>query len=140
MSAADIAHALGDARREGRGWRCRCPLHGGRSLILRDGDGGRLLAWCFGCCDSRDVLAELRRRGLLDGRTTDYAGASPQISQRGDVARTARALIIWREARPADGTIVERYLRRRGISLDALPTVLRFHPACPRPRGGLSGA
>ena len=32
MSAADIAHALGDARREGRGWRCRCPLHQGRSL------------------------------------------------------------------------------------------------------------
>jgi len=28
MTAADIAHALGDARREGRTWRCRCPLHG----------------------------------------------------------------------------------------------------------------
>ena len=27
MSAAEIAHALGDARREVRGWRCRCPLH-----------------------------------------------------------------------------------------------------------------
>ena len=32
VSAADIAVALGEARREGRGWRCRCPLHNGRSL------------------------------------------------------------------------------------------------------------
>jgi hypothetical protein len=27
-----VARALGDARREGR-WRCRCPPHGGRSLL-----------------------------------------------------------------------------------------------------------
>jgi hypothetical protein len=46
MSAADIAHALGDARREGRTWRCRYVLHGRRSLILCNGDGGRLLVWC----------------------------------------------------------------------------------------------
>jgi len=41
MTAAEIAAALGDARREGRAWRCRCPLQGGRSLVLRDGNGGR---------------------------------------------------------------------------------------------------
>ena len=101
MSAAEVAHALGDARREGRGWRCRCPLHQGRSLTLRDGDGGRLLAWCFGGCDSRDVFIELRRRGLLDGRTNGYWRPSLQTSQREDVARTARALAIWHQARPA---------------------------------------
>jgi len=39
MSAADIAVALGNARREGRGWRCRCPLHNGRSLTLHNGEG-----------------------------------------------------------------------------------------------------
>jgi hypothetical protein len=39
MTAAEIAAALGDARREGRAW--RCPLHSGRSLVLRDGNGGR---------------------------------------------------------------------------------------------------
>jgi len=129
MNAAQIAHALGDARRDGRGWRCRCPPHQGRSLTLRDGDGGRLLVWCFGGCDSRDVFIELRRRGSLDGRSTDYAGASPRTSQREDAARTARALAIWHEARPAVGTIVASYLGTRGISLDAWPAVLRFHPA-----------
>ena len=39
MSAAMIAAALGDPRREGRAWRCRCPLHGGHSLVLRDAAG-----------------------------------------------------------------------------------------------------
>lgn len=28
-----VARALGDARREGRTWRCRCPPHGGRDLL-----------------------------------------------------------------------------------------------------------
>ena len=46
MTAANIAAVLGDARPEGRAWRCRCPLHGWRSLTLRDGEqalcaGGR---------------------------------------------------------------------------------------------------
>src|SRR5262245_10351544 len=134
MSAATTAAALGDARREGRDWRCRCPLHNGRSLTLRDGDGGRVLMTCWAGCDRLDVLAELRRRGLLDGRTTDYAGASPRKSEREDAVRIVRALAIWREARPADGTIVQKYLRTRGILLDAWPPALRFHPACPRPR------
>src|SRR5215831_5443868 len=71
MSAAKIAQLLGNARREGRAWRCCCPLHNGRSLTLRDGDGGRLLVQCWGGCDRLDVLQELRRRGLLEGRTTD---------------------------------------------------------------------
>ena len=33
MNAAEIACALGDARRPGRVWRCLCPLHGGHSLL-----------------------------------------------------------------------------------------------------------
>src|SRR5262249_15597617 len=67
---------------------CRCPLHQGRSLTLRDSDGGRLLVWCFGGCDSRDVLAELRRRGLLDGRSTDYAGdLRPDGSGKADIPK-----------------------------------------------------
>src|SRR5262245_54647259 len=124
MSAATTAAALGDARREGRDWRCRCPLHNGRSLTLRDGDGGRVLMTCWAGCDRLDVLAELRRRGLLDGRTTDYAGASPRKSEREDAVRIVRALAIWREARPADGTIVQKYLRTRGICISESQIIL----------------
>ena len=34
MNAAEVAVALGKPRREGRHWRCLCPLHGGHSLIV----------------------------------------------------------------------------------------------------------
>jgi hypothetical protein len=50
MNAAAIAAALGDARREGCTWRCRCPLHGGRSLLLRDGAAGCVLVTCWDGC------------------------------------------------------------------------------------------
>jgi hypothetical protein len=137
--AAEIAAALGDARREGRAWRCRCPLHGGRSLILRDGDAGRVLATCWGGCDRRDVLAELRLRGLLDDRRADYRPrrvAPPRRDHHAqdDARRTARALAIWRESVAAPPTIA-RYLAGRRIALDAIPATLRYHPHCPRPDG-----
>ena len=134
MTAAGIAAALGDARREGRAWRCRCPVHGGRSLELRDGDSGCVLATCWGGCDRRDVLAELRRRGLLSGRA-DYAPRIISPRRRDDdTRRTARALDIWRNTECGAGTIVARYLASREIVLDQWPPSLRFHPRCPRPR------
>jgi hypothetical protein len=138
-SAEEIAAALG-GRREGRNWRCRCPLHGGFSLTLRDGDAGQVLATCWGGCV--DVLAELRRCGLLDSHGASYQ--PPSFTQRrrdgteGNAARTARALAIWHESRPIAGTIAERYLMSRGIVLDGLAAEvranLRYHPGCPRPR------
>jgi hypothetical protein len=64
-TAAAIATAL-EGRREGRHWRCRCPIHGGRSLLVRDGDAGRILVFCHGGCEAGEVLVELRRSGVLD--------------------------------------------------------------------------
>src|SRR5579883_1516107 len=87
MSAAAIAAALGDARREGRGWRCRCPVHGGGSLALADGASGRLLVRCWAGCDSRAVLAELRRLGLLDGGSPAPLAADEIERQRAAEAR-----------------------------------------------------
>src|SRR6516165_12481877 len=69
MRAAAIAAALGGARREGRGWRCRCPIHDGVSLVITDGRDGRILIRCWGGgCDPCDILAELRRRGCPSER------------------------------------------------------------------------
>jgi putative DNA primase/helicase len=134
MSAADIAHTLGDARREGCAWRCRCPLHNGRSLTIRDGDGGCVLVTCWGGCDRRDVLTELRRRGLLDGRAIRHPARAARKSNKDDAARTALALGIWREARPAVGTLGEKYLVSRGLGLSPPPT-LRFHIGLKHPSG-----
>ena len=140
MSAPEkIAIALGDARREGRAWRCRCPLHRGCSLILRDGDGGRLLVRCWGGCPARDVLAELRRRGLIDYPASDSRLPITRTSLENDAARTTRALAIWREAQPIADTIAVRYLASRGIMFDTWPTRLRYHAQCPRPRDDAGG-
>ncbi|GAB5388474.1 MAG: hypothetical protein Alpg2KO_14420 [Alphaproteobacteria bacterium] len=49
------------------------------------------------------------------------------------IARLDQARRIWREAQPADGTLVERYLRARGIDLGRIggvPKSLRFAPRC----------
>ena len=132
VSAAEIAAALGDARREGHSWRCRCPVHGGRSLCVRDGEGNRVLVTCWGGCDRLTVLAELGRRKLLKARAPDYRLHPESKPVRDDTSRVATALAIWDEARDSGGTIVESYLASRHGSL-SLPTyvageAIRFHP------------
>jgi putative DNA primase/helicase len=138
MTAADIAAALGDARREGRSWRCRCPLHGGRSLTLRDGEGGRLLITCWAGCGRIDVLADLRGRGLLSERADHRRGiaAPPRRDNRDDDARRiACARRIWGATDDARTSPVARYLAGRGIVLDLWPASLRWAPRCPHPSG-----
>src|ERR1700732_5406119 len=113
MIAARVPAILGKPQREGRGWRCRCPIHGGRSLVLRDGWEGRLLVRCWGGgCDPRDILAELHR--FPNGVAVDRA-AMVQIRSDDrdsvDIARrTALARRIWERAKDARGTPVARYL------------------------------
>jgi len=137
MTAAEIAAILGDARREGRAWRCRCPLHGGHSLILRDGSSC-VLATCWGGCNRRDILAELRARELPSRFSADFRPyASRPAARRDDgdrdMRRAARAMTIWRQSVSAPD-VITRYLAGRGIALDHLPACLRFHPRCPRPK------
>jgi putative DNA primase/helicase len=134
-SAQELAARLGGAvrLRNGKGWLARCPCHEDRqaSLSLRDGDT-RLLVKCFAGCDVRDVLGELRRRGLLeDGRGhRDRPIARPPQSPI-DPAKVeiTSALRIWREAFDPRGTLAEKYLNGRGLELDddLCGRVLRFH-------------
>jgi hypothetical protein len=106
-------------------------------LVIRDGDAGNLLVTCWGGCGRLDVLAELRRRGLLDGRA-DFAPHIGLPARRDDDARrTARALKIWRDTQCGASTIVARYLADRGITLDQWPASLGFHSRCPRPKDGV---
>ena len=130
-----IAAALGDPRREGRAWRCRCPLHGGHSLVLRDGDNGRVLATCWAGCHRRDVLAELRARGLLGDRTVHRPRLTVPHRDEQDDRRIAWARCIWDATLPAARSPVARYLAGRSIELDPWPASLRWHPRCPGPHG-----
>lgn len=131
MTPVEIAAAL-DGREEGQGWRCRCPVHGGRSLLLADGRAGRLLIKCWAGCASRDVLAELRRRGLFAGigdpRPQRPDPEKIRRQREAEVAdqrkRTALALDMWRESESPQGAAAERYLRSRGYT-GVIPPTLR---------------
>jgi hypothetical protein len=121
--------------------RCPLPSHGrGRgdlhpSLHIGDGENGWPLVYCNAGCNTRDVLDELRRRGLLDDQTADAPSEPPP--PRDDAAERARKLAlatrIWNESIPIIGTAGESYLRQRGIVLDRVPNHggLRWHTRCP---------
>ena len=135
--AATIARALGGARKAGCGWVARCPAHGDRnpSLSLTNGRDGRLLARCHAGCDWPVILDALRALGLVEG-TSDWRPPSREelAAQRAaeaqeEAKRAAQARQCWDEALPAAGSLVERYLRGRGIT-SPIPDVLRFHPDC----------
>jgi hypothetical protein len=126
-NAATIARALG-GKRNADGYICHCPVpsHGkGRgdrhpSLSLRDGDSA-VLVHCFANCDRIDVLDALRTRGLLDARNNAH-------SRLGTPARPAHdadqaALAIWKTAKSAEASIVEKYLRARDITLRIPPSL-----------------
>src|SRR5215469_15232402 len=113
-SAAQIAATLGNAKRRGLDWRCQCPAHGGCSLTLRNAPDGRLLIKCWAGCDTRQVLAELRRLHLLD-----RAGNGPSAGDRAERRRDQERWIeiasrIWKVARDASTSPVTRYLAGRG--------------------------
>ncbi len=65
MNAEELAAALG-GRRNGRGWRARCPAHNDHtpSLDIDQADGGKLLVKCRAGCSQEAVLEALRGRGL----------------------------------------------------------------------------
>ena len=67
MNAADIAHTIGDARREARGWCCRCPLHGGRSVRLGMPRASEWLAIAVGIETTLSVAAACAVLGLSSG-------------------------------------------------------------------------
>jgi len=121
--ARDLTLALG-GRWSGATGMARCPTHDDRtpSLSIRDGEQDVILT-CFAGCDRRDIVAELRRRGLFEGRA-DKLFRKP-VHREPEHKPDSRALEIWRDGKPSADSIVERYLRLRGIALP-LPPSVRF--------------
>lgn len=133
--AANIARALGGKQRTGNHgvyYLCRClvPSHGkgqgdvNPSLSVSDGKT-QLLVKCFAGCDPSDILDALKRRGLLgecpQGHrpTPTPASASPAPEHKPDPA----ALELWAAGARAPGSIVEKYLRARGITIEPPPSL-----------------
>jgi putative DNA primase/helicase len=148
MTAAEVASALGGACRPGGWWRCRCPVHASRgsTLALRDGERG-LIVHCHAGCSRTDILAELRRRGLLHGDAGVKAPANlAEIERRRNAEardrqrRIAFACNIIASALPATATVVERYLHTRVPGIAGVPPPFRYLPiASPYARHPPSG-
>jgi hypothetical protein len=138
-SAAEVARLL-NGKRSGERWKAKCPAHddGSPSLMIWQRPDGRVGLWCASGCDWGDVVAAVRSRGAVIGKSkvgaTLASGRSSDDADRRDADRQRFALQIWHEARPARGSPAELYLGLRGLALprDVDGRVIRFHPACPR--------
>ena len=133
MSAAGIARQLG-ATRQGNNWRCACPRGCGYGLSFRDGEDGRLLAFCFGGCPFDRIIAALVEYGLLDDDGDDsQVSRSVTVCQRDGSQRVALARQIYNSGIQDERIAV--YLRSRGIRL--ISPVLRFAEQAPHRLGVL---
>jgi len=144
LSAADLANALGGYK-VGVGWMMRCPAHDDRtpSLSICDADDGKVLVHCHAGCKQVKVIDALRSRGLWatnERRDCRQPRQSPYNQRdRKDVKPSAEALAIWDASATTPGTLVENYLRSRGLNLPP-PTTLRFHAGLRHPSGGVWSA
>jgi hypothetical protein len=110
MNAEQIAAALGPpSYLSGEWWRAPCPVHNstGPTLSLKDGRRG-LIACCHAGCDWQDVLAELRRLGLLGGA---HRACPRMVGARNRPGRRDRQKLLdsapsRRAADPADTPLV----------------------------------
>jgi putative DNA primase/helicase len=131
MSAREITLAL-RGKWFGSYGTVRCPAHDDTrpSLKLRDGENGRLLVHCYSGCAAEDILAALRRNNLLEDAAPQYDDAQSrrirEAAERERREKEALAVSVWKECQPSAGTLVEAYLRSRGISVPNPPTI-RYH-------------
>ena len=144
MNAEAIAKALG-AHRTGTTWMARCPAHDDRSpsLAICERKVGKVLVHCHAGCEQRDVIAQLKAKGLWihNSLSAFRYTASRRVStatmpNSDDIKRNRAAVAIWRASQGVAGSPAHTYLRSRGI-LIAAPPSLRIHPGLKHPSGGV---
>lgn len=150
-----IIGAVVSLRRVGSVYRGACPWCGGSKLATKFAVlPARQTYKCHHCGRSGDVVSFVRDiRNMSFPEAIEYLGGMPTLSEKdrkvlaraverekkADAKRVAekiaRARLIWDETLPGAGTLVEAYLRFRGIGPDVLPfgwpKPLRFHPNLP---------
>ncbi|MET4482352.1 toprim domain-containing protein [Bradyrhizobium sp. F1.13.3] len=135
-----IAEACGGAMRSSTGVLCRCPAHSDEnpSLSLGYSADGVLLVHCFAGCDQLAVIDALKRLGLWPGMQAKAAKPAVAIAKVAVGTGTSRsaewAATIWKNSFAAKGSLVETYLRRRGVTV-TIPPAIRFHLGLQHPEG-----
>lgn len=137
----------GETTKGGRAFWC-CPFHAERTPSFSLTPDGR--RWiCFAQCGQGDAIDFVQRvegtdwKGavaLLDGgeyAATARPAAAPTAAPKRDTAAALEAArAIWRASSPGAGSLVETYLRARGIRI-AVPPTLRCHGALKHSHSGL---
>ncbi|MEQ1719447.1 MAG: toprim domain-containing protein [Hyphomicrobium sp.] len=134
--AQTIAAALG-GHRVGTTWIARCPAHADStpSLSINETGDGKLLVHCHAGCEQTAVIATLQTCGLWAPGFANAEIRSRRPNDRDDdKLRTAYALKLWCAARPSDDSLVQVYLRSRGIRI-RLPGTVKFHVGLRHPAG-----
>jgi len=135
MSLRAIAAALGgDFYENGCRASVPAPGHGAAdrsvSLVMSE---GRVVVHSFGGADWREVLDDLRSKGLIDRAARPTDGGRVTAPSRPDSRlrlETARNLWACGVDTGAEG-LVARHLRRRGVIWNPEVLDLREHPAAP---------
>ena len=131
MTAQALASAL-EGKREGHEWRARCPVHGGRSLCIRE-RAGKVLVVCRAGCSQSNIIRALREMCLWGNVSCLDIQLPPGPEPENDMDRRIRkAEKMWDESHPIEsGDPVHKYLTGRGIVIDTWPDDLHTHPALP---------
>jgi putative DNA primase/helicase len=114
--AETIARAL-NGRHSGNGWICRCPAHDDHDPSLRITErDGKVLIKCWSGCKQDEVVDELKRRNLWNGKAT--WGRPKKKSPVAESDKPRDPMKPWRNAGPfVRGSAIDIYLKHRGIEL-----------------------
>jgi Toprim domain len=113
---AEAAARLNLTRRRDNKWRGRCPACGYAKPTLEIAvEQDRIAISCSACGAVAGIAAMMG----IPSEIVIAPSARP--------SKVARALDAWRKANPAAGSLVERYLQGRGITLPP-PATIRFVP------------
>lgn len=113
-----------------------CPAHNNHrteALSLTDGANGKLLLHCFAGCTFDDIKIALEDRSLWSAGSK-FAKCSEIQDISGALLKAKRAEKTWKKSKPASGTLVEKYLRKRSIDCP-IPNSIRFNESCWHPSG-----
>jgi putative DNA primase/helicase len=134
LESETLARALG-LRRSGNRYIGTCPACSYKNAFyVRDGDRHPLM-FCHACQDTDAVVTALQHRGLW--RQSGSAASTTERARSAAPTRAGlRARELWVQAGLAPGSLVETYLRSRGIAV-AIPTTLRFLASAKHSPSGL---
>jgi putative DNA primase/helicase len=133
-----ILATLGVDQKQLSGNHAPCPLCGGKDRFMFDDKGGNGSSICHQCgartgfqlaqalrgWDGKTAVLEIRQ--IVGSVTPDRT--KPQVT---DEQKAAWNREVWQASRPIEhGDLADRYLRSRGVGLDAYPRCLRFNPDC----------